>query len=144
MSNLKTGVIVGGTGAQGGAVVRHLASLNKYHLKVLTRNPDAKSALSLKELPHVELVQTSPAGHDEASFLSAAKDADFAFVNTDGFSIGEVAETYWGIRFYELARIAKVRHFIYSSLANIQEGTEYDERLRPGFWSGKWRVVGEY
>lgn len=141
---MKTGVIVGGTGAQGASVVRHLASLNLYELKVLTRNTTSAQAAALSKLPNVSLVQTSPAGYDEESFVQAAANADFAFINTDGFSIGEVAEVYWGIRFFELSRLARVKHFIYSSLDKLEEVTGNKQEFRVGHYSGKARVVGEF
>lgn len=140
---MKTGVIIGGTGAQGASVVRHLASLNLYRLQVLTRNTTSAQAEALSKLPNVTLVQSSSAGHDEESFIRAATNADFAFVNTDGFSIGEVAEVYWGIRFWELSRSIGVKHFIWSSLDKLDEVTGYKQEFRIGHYSGKSRVTGK-
>lgn len=140
---MQTGVFIGGTGAQGAAVIRHLSTLNKFNLRVLTRDLASTQAKSLKSLPHVELIQSSPSGYDEQSFHRAAHGADFAFVNTDGFSTGEVAEVYWGIRFYELARQAGVKHFIYSSLDNVQELTDFNDNYIPGHYASKARVVGK-
>lgn len=39
-----------------------------------------------------------------------------AFINTDGFSVGVQAELHAGIRIFEIARHAKVRHYVWSSL----------------------------
>ena len=40
-----------------------------------------------------------------------------AFVNTDGFTIGEVKEVYAGMRIFELAKqVGTVRHFVWSAL----------------------------
>ena len=139
---MKTGVIVGGTGAQGAAVVRYLSSTGAYHLNVLTRNVNSPHAQELAHLANVTLIQSTPSGYDEKSFLQAATNADFAFVNTDGFSVGSVAETYWGIRFYELARRAGVKHYVYSSLDKLGELTQYREEFDVGHFAGKARVVG--
>ena len=38
------------------------------------------------------------------------------FVNTDTFTLGEATELHVGIRIYELARGAGVKHFVWSSL----------------------------
>jgi NmrA-like family len=38
------------------------------------------------------------------------------FVNTDFFTVGDEGETYGGIRLFELAKYAGVRHFIWSNL----------------------------
>ncbi|KAJ9653821.1 hypothetical protein H2198_007049 [Neophaeococcomyces mojaviensis] len=138
---MKVGIIVGGTGAQGAAVIRHLSSLNLYSLRVLTRNLNSVQAQALTALPNVTLVQSSPVGHDEASFLTAAEGADFAFINTDGFSIGEVAEIYWGIRFYELSVRVGIKHFIYSTLDNLGPSTGYKQEFHIGHYYGKSRVV---
>lgn len=135
------GVIVGGTGAQGAAVVRQLSSAG-HHLKVLSRNPDSAQAKELVLLSNVELVSTASSGHDDDSFLSAAEGADFAWINTDGFSIGETMETYWGIRFYELSVRAHVKHYIYSSLDNLGPQTNFDAKFMIGHYNGKARVVG--
>lgn len=141
---MKVGIIVGGTGAQGAAVIRHLSSLNLYSLRVLTRNLNSVQAQALTALPNVTLVQSSPVGHDEASFLTAAEGADFAFINTDGFSIGEVAEIYWGIRFYELSVRVGIKHFIYSTLDNLGPSTGYKQEFHIGHYYGKSRVVGKF
>lgn len=140
---MQTGVIVGGTGAQGAAVVRYLSSLNFYNLNVLSRDPTGSQALALTKLPNVTILPSSPAGYDEQSFLKAARKADFAFINTDGFSIGEVAEVYWGIRFWELSQQAGVKHFIYSSLDKLDELIEHRPEFRIGHYAGKARVAGK-
>lgn len=44
-----------------------------------------------------------------------------AFVNTDGFAVGAMAETYAGIRLYETAKAVGVRHYIYSSLFHARK-----------------------
>lgn len=53
---------------------------------------------------------------DFDAVAEALKGVYGAFVNTDGFTVGEAAETFAGIKIYELARAAKVRHFVWSSL----------------------------
>jgi hypothetical protein len=40
-----------------------------------------------------------------------------AWVNTDGFTVGEMRETYCGMRIFEIAKQSpSMRHFVYSSL----------------------------
>ena len=43
-------------------------------------------------------------------------DAYGMFVNTDFFTVGDEGETYAGIRLFEFAKYAGVRHFIWSNL----------------------------
>ena len=38
-----------------------------------------------------------------------------AYVNLDGFAIGEKREVYWGMRIFELAMATGVKHCKYSS-----------------------------
>lgn len=54
---------------------------------------------------------------DFPSVLLALKGVYGAWVNTDGFTVGEQMETYAGIRIFELAKqIGTVRHFVWSNL----------------------------
>jgi hypothetical protein len=39
-----------------------------------------------------------------------------AFVNTNGFAIGEKAEIYWGMRIYEIAVESGVEFFVWGNL----------------------------
>jgi hypothetical protein len=39
-----------------------------------------------------------------------------AFVNTDGFTIGEKEETYVGLRIYEIVKQLGVKHYVWSNL----------------------------
>jgi nucleoside-diphosphate-sugar epimerase len=138
---VKTGLIIGGTGRQGEAIVQFLSSTNQYHLLILTRNTTSDSALKLAAFPNVELVANNTVnGYDVASFLSAASRSEFVFVNTDGFTLGEQAEIYWGIRLFELARKAGVKHLIYSGLDYNGEETGFDPKFYVGHYEGKARV----
>ena len=39
-----------------------------------------------------------------------------AFVNTDGFTVGEEAEIFHGMRIFELAKQADIRHYVWGNL----------------------------
>ena len=56
---------------------------------------------------------------DLASVASALRGAYGAFVNTDSFTVGEEEETWTGIRIFELAKQAGVKHYVWSSLEYI-------------------------
>ena len=62
-----------------------------------------------------------PAGSfDDIKSVKAALSGCYgAFVNTDSFTVGEVKENFFGMRIFELAHQAGVRHYIWSSLENI-------------------------
>jgi len=141
---MKTIVVIGGTGAQGASIVRHLASTNDYNILTLTRNTTSPRAEALARLPHVTLIAMNTAhGYDLEAFSKAAAQSDCAFINTDGFAVGEQAETYWGIRLFELARRAGVKHFVYSGLDYIGAKSGYDPKLYVGHYEGKARVQGK-
>jgi len=47
---------------------------------------------------------------NEATIRSLFKGADAAFVNLDGFAMGERRETFWGIRIFEIAQELGIKH----------------------------------
>ena len=50
-------LIIGGTGAQGSAIVRALSQTGKYELHVLTRNAKSPTAQEVQEIGHVTLIE---------------------------------------------------------------------------------------
>ncbi|EMD37836.1 hypothetical protein CERSUDRAFT_49689 [Gelatoporia subvermispora B] len=65
-----------------------------------------------------------------------------AWVNTDGFSIGEEKETFAGIRLFELAKEARtVRHYIWSNLDGALKKANYDPKYHVEHYAGKSRVA---
>lgn len=78
--------------------------------------------------------------YDEATLRSAFAGVNYAFVNTNGFAIGEKAEIYWGIRMYELAREAGVQHYIWAGLIYSSKLGNFDPKYRCGHLDGKGKV----
>jgi nucleoside-diphosphate-sugar epimerase len=140
---MKTVLVVGATGAQGSAIIRYLSSTNQYRVLALTRSATSSHAEALAALSNVSLVISNATnGYDVEAFLSAASRSDSVLVNTDGFAIGEKAETFWGIRLFELAARAGVKQFIYSGLDYNGKKSGYDPKLYVGHYEGKARVQG--
>ncbi|KAK4942585.1 hypothetical protein LTR10_017714 [Elasticomyces elasticus] len=138
---METIVIVGGTGAQGSAVVQQLSDTNKFKVLVLTRSTTSPPAQEIAALPNVELIVGNASfGYDLEAFYKAAQQSQYAFINTDGFALGEQAETYFGIRLFELSLRAGVKHFIYSGLDYNGKKSGYDPTLYVGHYEGKARV----
>ncbi|KAI1609569.1 hypothetical protein EDD36DRAFT_75156 [Exophiala viscosa] len=138
---METIVIVGGTGAQGGAVVQYLSATNKFNVLVLTRSTTSPPAKETAALPNTELIVSNASfGYDLEVFYKAAQQSQYAFINTDGFAVGEQAETYFGIRLFELSLKAGVKHFIYSGLDYNSKKSGYDPTLYVGHYEGKARV----
>lgn len=142
---MKTILFVGGTGAQGGAAAKYLSATGEYRILALTRSATSSSAQDLAALPNVELVISDAAsGYNTETFVSAATKSDYVFVNTDGFTLGEQAETFWGIRLFELAAGAGIKHFIYSGLDYANKASGYDPDYYCGHYEGKARVQGKH
>ncbi|KIY02432.1 uncharacterized protein Z520_02571 [Fonsecaea multimorphosa CBS 102226] len=139
---MKTIVFIGGTGAQGSAIIKILSSTNEYKILALTRSTTSSAAQDIGHLPNVELIESKATfGYDVDQFSKAAQRSDYAFINTDGFALGEQAETYWGIRLFELSAKAGVKHLIWSGLDYNGKKTGYDPKLYVGHYEGKARVT---
>lgn len=80
-------------------------------------------------------------GYDDVSLTAALAEQDYVFVNTDGFAIGQQAETYWGIRIFELARRAGIKHLVYSGLDYLGPKTSNNPRYEVGHYLGKAYVA---
>ncbi|KAH8694478.1 hypothetical protein BGZ61DRAFT_352110 [Ilyonectria robusta] len=135
----KTVLVIGGTGAQGVAVIDALSEDSRYEIRVLTRSAASPAAIELAALPGVTLVEGNP--YDEATLQLAFDGIDLAWVNTNGFAIGEKSEIYWGIRMYEIARSRGVAHFQWASLAYASKLGGFDPKYRTGHMDGKAKVA---
>lgn len=106
----------------------------------MTRDGNHDVAKHLASLPNVSLVVGET--YEEETLQKAFEGVQLAFVNTNGFAIGEKAEIYWGIRMFEIARQHKLEHFVWS---NVDYGTRkgnYDPQFRCGHLDGKGKVAG--
>ena len=114
-------LVLGGTGAQGLPVIRHLTQDGAYRVRVLTRDPENARAKTLVETGHVDLIQGDAT--NENDLQKAFAGVDMAYVNLDGFVIGEKNEVYWGMRIFEIAQQHHVKHCECSAIrdANISD-----------------------
>jgi nucleoside-diphosphate-sugar epimerase len=138
-SNKPTLLILGGAGAQNSAVAKVFSAAGTYTVHILTRSIHSPHASELSPLPNVKLIEGDC--FDEATLTSAFKGVDLCFINTNGFAIGEKNEIYWGIRMYEIARWADVKHFIYSGLPYVSKNGDFDPSRRVPFVDGKGKVA---
>lgn len=60
---------------------------------------------------------------DLASVCSALQGVYGAFVNTDGFTIGEKEEVFAGLRIYEIAKQLGVKHYVWSNLDYVSKAS---------------------
>ncbi|KAL3476679.1 hypothetical protein BJX99DRAFT_227527 [Aspergillus californicus] len=132
-------LVIGGTGAQGVPVVKALASCSEYNVRVITRSALSDQAKELASLPGVSIFEGDT--YNEVTIRKALQGIHYVFANTNGFAIGEKAEIYWGIRLYELAREAHVKHFVYAGLEYGSKLGDFDPKYRCAHLDGKGKVV---
>ncbi|TVY53563.1 NmrA-like family domain-containing protein 1 [Lachnellula cervina] len=132
-------LILGGAGAQNSAVAKIFSNAGTYSIRMLTRSTRSAHASDLAHLANITLIAGDC--YDDATLASAFRGVDLCFVNTNGFAIGEKNEIYWGIRMYEIARWAGVKHFVYSGLPYVSMNGGFDPSRRVPFVDGKGKVA---
>ncbi|USP74818.1 uncharacterized protein yc1106_02092 [Curvularia clavata] len=138
MANLKPILVIGGTGAQGVPVVKALSSSNRYTVRVLTRSANSTRAKELSALPNVALMEGS---QDQQKDLHRAFSGVYgAWVNMDGFTLGEKSELFYGIRAYEIARHHGVKHFVWANTDYAVKKAGWDEKYHWGHNDAKGRI----
>lgn len=65
-----------------------------------------------------------------------------AWVNLDGFVLGEKAESFYGLRAFEIARHENVQHYIWASIDYSLKKAGWDEKYHVGHNDGKGRIAG--
>ncbi|OCH95106.1 NAD(P)-binding protein [Obba rivulosa] len=138
-------LVVGATGAQGLAVINSLlgpgadGSPSPYAVRAVTRDPRSRRA---QELTARGVQCVKGAFDDFPSMLSAFQGVYGAWVNTDGFTVGEEKETFIGIRLFELAKqVGTVHHYVWSSLDNALRKGNYDPEYYCEHYISKARVA---
>ncbi|KAF2216835.1 hypothetical protein CERZMDRAFT_108750 [Cercospora zeae-maydis SCOH1-5] len=139
MASIGLVFVVGGTGAQGLPIVQTLSASGRYAVRVLTRNKNSERAKQLAQLPNVELFEGQQTS--QADLHQGFKGAWGAWVNTDGFTIGEKNELFYGCRAYEIARHEGVKHYIYASTDFALKDADWDETYHWGHNDAKGRVA---
>lgn len=160
-AQLKEVLVIGGTGAQGLPVVHGsylpfplscrclrnsysrlpiaLSNSGRYAARVLTRNLTSERARNIAKLPNVSLIQGS---QDSQEDLHKALNGVWgAWVNTEGFTIGEKNELFYGIRAYEIARHERVQHYVYASTDYAVKVANWNEKYHWGHNDAKGRVA---
>ncbi|KAH6985498.1 hypothetical protein EDB80DRAFT_590845 [Ilyonectria destructans] len=139
MPELKEILIIGGTGAQGRPVVKALADTARYRVRVLTRNIESSHAKELAALPNVVLLQG--AQDSQQDLHRAFRGVYGAWVNTDGFTLGQKNELFYGIRAYEIARHEGVEHYVWASTDYALKKADWNERYHWGHNDSKGRIT---
>ncbi|NZD62142.1 NmrA/HSCARG family protein [Rhizobium sp. WYCCWR 11290] len=119
MSNIRSVLVTGATGQQGGAVVRALIARG-HRVRAISRKPDSDGAKRLAAAG-VEVV----AGNldDGVSVAKAASGVDTMFLMGNSYEAGVEAETRQGILAADAAKAAGIGHLIYSSVGDADKKT---------------------
>ena len=152
--------IVGGTGAQGIPVVKGqskspdistfllqanaipaLTKDGEYSVRILTRDPDSFRAQKIAKLANVEL-QQGQLDRDE-DLRRGFKGCWGAWINIDGFVVGQKNELFWGIRGYQLAQEAGIKFFVWANLDYSLRDANYDPQIHCGHYDTK-SAVGSF
>lgn len=132
----QTITVVGGTGAQGGGVVDALLASDQFTVRVVSRNPESKSAETL-EKHGVQVVKGDLL--EPSSLRAAFEGAHGAFVVTNYWDPTQMPkETEIGNAAAKEARAAGVHHFVWSTLPDAEKLT--GGRLKLPHFTGKARV----
>ncbi|KAJ7300820.1 NAD(P)-binding protein [Mycena albidolilacea] len=147
METSKLILVIGATGAQGQAVIDAVLAPDaeerpsSYAIRALTRDPTNAFSQELAKRG-VEVVKGSFMDFD--SVARALEGAYGVWVNTDGFTVGEAAEIYAGMRIYEVAkRVPSLRHYVWSNLPYVLKNGGFNPDYAADHMNAKGRV-GEW
>ncbi|KAK7710305.1 hypothetical protein SLS64_005890 [Diaporthe eres] len=143
MASTKKIFIIGGTGAQGIPVVRDLAADPQYSLRILTREASGSRARELHALAPDRIELQEGTLESEAALRRGFRGCWGAFINIDGFIVGEKAEVFWAMRTYEIAVECGLKSFVYANLDYGYKKAGYNPQFHAAHYDGKGRV-GEW
>lgn len=109
---------------------------------MLTRDPNSSRAKYLASLPNVTLIQGTQ--ESEADLHRAFKGVYGAWVNLDGFVLGEMKELYLAFRCYEIARHEGVKHYVWANTDYALKIAGWREEFHWGHNDAKGRVGGRW
>ncbi|KAA1467692.1 NAD-P-binding protein [Dentipellis sp. KUC8613] len=137
-------LVLGATGAQGIAVIDSLlapaadGSPSPYKVRALTRDANSRRAKVLQE----KGVELAIGDTDNLPSVKAALQGVYgAWINIDTFTVGEFKEVFQGLRIFEFAKQAGVKHYVWSSLEYISKLTGYNDEYRSEHYDSKGRVA---
>ncbi|KAH6974023.1 NmrA family protein [Ilyonectria destructans] len=107
-------LVIGGTGAQGMPVVKSLSESRRYRVRVLTRSLESSRAKQLANVTLQNVTLMQRAQDNQQDLHKAFRGVYGAWVNTDGFTLGEKNELFHVSRAYEIARSEGVQHYVWT------------------------------
>lgn len=118
-TNIKTILVTGATGRQGGATARHLLAAG-WSVRALTRDPNGAAARELAALG-----ATVVRGNlDEYASVSAAIEGCYGVFSVQDFNqAGQEGEVRQGTLLGDLAEEHSIKHFVYTSVCAADKNT---------------------
>jgi uncharacterized protein YbjT (DUF2867 family) len=132
-------LVCGATGHQGYAVIKSLLKNGKFHIRGMTRDINSEKARKLRD-QGVEMVGCDYTKCDELKNVLKGVDVFFGMTNYFDSATRE-RECQIGTSFVDCAKEMGIKHFIWSSLPNVEKLT--GGKLKARFFTEKAKV-GEY
>ncbi|WP_073664721.1 NmrA/HSCARG family protein [Pseudomonas aeruginosa] len=126
----KTIAVLGGTGHQGGAVVRALVADGRWQVRAISRNPESGASRALA----AQGVEVVAADLDTPAALRQAFVGVHGVFSVQGSEGGGELETRRGIAVADVALAAGVEHLVYASVGGA------DRQSQVPHFDSKWRV----
>ncbi len=123
---MRTVLVIGATGAQGGSVASHLLNRRTCKVRALTRKPESPAAQRLRLLG-AEVVRGEL--DDRGSLRAALRGADAVFGVTDYWEHFE-KEAEHGRNLINAVAGAEVEHFVLSTLPHLDQKYEMEQYAR--------------
>ncbi len=119
MTDGRTMLVTGATGAQGGSVARHLLAGGKFSVRALTRNPNSEKAKAL-QAAGAEVIQGDL---DDLKSLQTALEGCSGVFGVTNFWEHLQNEYTQGKNLIDAVAASGVKHFVFSSLPHVQKIT---------------------
>jgi uncharacterized protein YbjT (DUF2867 family) len=113
-------LVIGATGAQGGAVANHLLQNDQFEIYALTRDPESDRAESLAERD-VKVVRGDLS--DKETLISAMEDVDSVFGVTNYWEHGYDVEIEHGTNLADAASQSGISHLVFTSAGGAGRDT---------------------
>ncbi|MDN7874496.1 NmrA/HSCARG family protein [Burkholderia aenigmatica] len=126
----KTIAVLGGTGQQGGAVIRALLADGRWQVRAISRNAESEASRALA----ARNVQVLAADLDNPASLGQAFAGVHGVFSVQGSDGGGELEARRGIAVADVALAAGVEHLVYASVGGA------DRQSRVPHFDSKWRV----
>jgi uncharacterized protein YbjT (DUF2867 family) len=130
VADLRTVVVLGATGKQGGGVARALIAAGGWRLRTISRKPGSLAARRLASLG----VEVVAANLDDPGALAGVFKGAYGVYSVQSTDEGSDVEERRGIAVADAALSARVEHFVYASVggADRQSGIPH--------FDSKWRI----